>query len=214
MTATTPTGQEPDIRAALIEQGLITAADSPKGMVIGKAAELFREHGFERTTVRDLAAAVGILPGSIFHHFSNKDEILRVVMHESIVLNLARIRARLARHPSTPARLWTLIAAELWAINGDTGEAWTVLVREWRSLSAQGQARILALRDEYEAIWLDVLSAAREEGLIHSDPFIVRRLVAGALNWTVNWFRRDGEMSLDALADEVYQLATGAAAPR
>lgn len=197
------------IKRDLVERGLITDAASPKGMVIGKAAHLFQERGFERTTVRDLARDVGILPGSIFHHFSSKDEILRVVMHESIVLNLARIRARLTGCATTAARLRMLIAAELWAINGETGEAWTVLVREWRSLSAEGQGSILELRDEYETIWLGVLGEARSEGLVRSDPFIVRRLVAGALNWTVNWFRRDGELSLDALADEVFMLATG-----
>jgi len=82
-------------------------------------------------------------------------------------------------------------------------------VREWRSLSAQGQVSMLQLRDEYEAIWLEVLGEARNEGLIQGDPFIVRRLMAGAQNWTVNWFRRDGELSLDDLANEVFRLATG-----
>lgn len=197
-----------DIKRNLIEQNLITDSDSPRGVVIGKAAHLFREYGFERTTIRDLSREVGILPGSIFHHFGSKDEILRVVMRESIILNLARIRARMADCTTPAARLRMLIAAELWAINGDTEEAWTVLVREWRSLSSEGQANILQLRDEYEQIWLSVLREAHKIGLIGSDPFITRRLVAGASNWTVNWFRRDGEMSLDDLADEVFMLAT------
>src|SRR5699024_10647480 len=60
------TTSEPDIRAELVEQGLIADANSPRGMVIDKAAALFRERGFARTTVRDLAREVGILPGSIF----------------------------------------------------------------------------------------------------------------------------------------------------
>lgn len=208
MTRTQHRQADADIKHDLVARGLLTAANSPKGMVIGKAAHLFRERGFERTTIRDLARQVGILPGSIFHHFRNKDEILRVVMHESIVLNLARIRARLDDCMTPATRLHALIASELWAINGETGEAWTVLVREWRCLSAQGQVSILQLRDEYEAIWLEVLGEARNAGLIHSDPFIVRRLLAGALNWTVNWFRRDGALSLDELADEMFRLAT------
>lgn len=200
---------EPDIKAELVAQGRITDGDTPRGMVISKAAHLFRDRGFERTTVRDLAREVGILPGSIFHHFSTKDEILRVVMHDSIVLNLARIRTRLEDCTTPAACLRTLIASELWAINGDTGEAWTVLVREWRSLSAQGQNNILELRDEYESVWLSVLAEGREAGLIHTQPFIMRRMVAGALTWTVNWFRPEGSLSLDELAEEVFQMATG-----
>lgn len=210
MTQTQQQDADLAIKNDLVSSGLITAAASPKGQVIGKAAHLFRERGFERTTVRDLARDVGILPGSIFHHFRTKDEILRVVMREGIVLNLARIRARLPQCATPAESLRMLIGAELWAINGDTGEMWTVLVREWRSLSAEGQANVLELRDEYENIWLSVLDAAHAAGVIGSDPFITRRLIAGALNWTVNWFRPSGVLSLDDLADQVFRLATGA----
>ncbi len=198
-----------DIKSALVARGLITDATSPKGMVLGKAAHLFRERGFERTTVRELGREVGILPGSIFHHFQSKDEILRIVMRESIILNLARIRARLAEAATPIDRLRALIGSELWAINGDTGEAWTVLIREWRSLSPEGQANILQLRDEYEDLWLSVLTEAHEIGLVQSEPFIIRRLLIGALTWTVNWFRPDRGLSLEDLTEEVLQLAVG-----
>ncbi len=43
---------------------------------------------------------------------------------------------------------------------GGTGEAMAVLVYEWRSLSEEGQAQVLALRDTYEQIWLTVLGEA------------------------------------------------------
>lgn len=197
------------IKRDLIARARLTDPDTPKGMVLDHAARLFRERGYARTTVRDLAREVGILPGSIFHHFTSKDEILRQVMFESIVLNLARVRAELAAtRGGTRARLRALIACELWAINGDTGEAWTVLVREWPSLSRAGQAAILALRDEYEALWLSVLEAAHGQGLIRNSPFVLRRFLIGALSWTVNWYRPDGDLSLDDLTDEVMRLAT------
>jgi len=178
-------------------------------MVLDHAARLFREHGYARTTVRDLAREVGILPGSIFHHFQSKDEILRMVMRDSIILNLARVREALADATETRARLRALIECELWAINGDTGEAWTVLVREWDSLSKAGQSNILELRDEYEALWLSVLEQGHEQGLVPSQPFVLRRFLIGALSWTVNWYRPEGDLSLDDLTDEAMRLATG-----
>jgi AcrR family transcriptional regulator len=195
------------IKHDLIAEGQITDPASPKGMVLDHAARLFRDRGFERTTVRDLAREVGILPGSIFHHFQSKDEILRIVMRESIILNLARVRAALAEAHGPVESLRALIESELWAINGDTGEAWTVLVREWRSLSDAGQANILELRDEYEALWLSVLEQAHDQGLLQSQPFVLRRLLVGALSWTVNWYRPDGGLSLEDLTDEVLALA-------
>src|SRR5699024_5104929 len=100
------------------------------------------------------------------------------------------------------------LACELWAIHGDTGEAWTVLIREWRSLSDTGQANILELRDEYEHIWLDVLTEAHDAGLVKQDPFIVRRLLMGSMMWTASWFRPQRGLSLDDLTEEVLQLVT------
>lgn len=207
MTQSVQLDRRTAIKHDLIAEGQITDPASPKGMVLDHAARLFRDRGFERTTVRDLAREVGILPGSIFHHFQSKDEILRIVMRESIILNLARVRAALAEAHGPVESLRALIESELWAINGDTGEAWTVLVREWRSLSDAGQANILELRDEYEALWLSVLEQAHDQGLLQSQPFVLRRLLVGALSWTVNWYRPDGGLSLEDLTDEVLALA-------
>jgi hypothetical protein len=81
-----------------------------------------------------------------------------------------------------------------------------VLVYEWRSLSEDGQARVLALRDIYEDIWLQVLGEAKSAGLIRGDVFVTRRFLTGALSWTTTWFRADGSMSLDQLADEALTL--------
>lgn len=77
-----------------------------------------------------------------------------------------------------------------------------VLVYEWRSLSEEGQAQVLALRDIYEELWLQVLGEARDAGLIGGDVFITRRFLTGALSWTTTWFRAGGSLSLDQLADE------------
>ena len=154
----------------------------------------------------DIAAAVGIQSGSIFHHFKSKDEILRSVMEETIVYNTALMRAALAQAQGTRERLLALIRCELQSIMGGTGEAMAVLVYEWRSLSEAGQAQVLALRDTYEQIWLEVLGEARDAGYFNGDPFIQRRFLTGALSWTTTWFRSQGPMTLDQLAEEALSL--------
>ncbi|MFI8747679.1 TetR/AcrR family transcriptional regulator [Pseudomonas sp. NPDC077186] len=190
----------------LVEGGRVTDPDSARGKLLQMAAHLFRSKGFERTTVRDLAGAVGIQSGSIFHHFKSKDEILKAVMEETILYNTALMRAALAEAQGTRERLLALIRCELQSIMGGTGEAMAVLVYEWRSLSDEGQAQVLALRDTYEQIWLQVLGEAREAGYFQGDPFIQRRFLTGALSWTTTWFRPQGPMSLDQLAEEALSL--------
>ena len=138
--------------ATLIEQGLLTDPTSAKGKLLSQAARLFREKGYERTTVRDLAAAVGIQSGSIFHHFKSKEAILKAVMEEVIVYNTHRMREELAKADSPRDEVLALIRCELEAINGVTGDAMSVLVYEWRSLNADNQQYILKLRDVYETL--------------------------------------------------------------
>lgn len=191
----------------LIKEGLMTDPKSAKGRLLIEAARLFRVKGYERTTVRDLAAAVGIQSGSIFHHFKTKEEILKAVMEEVIIYNTHLMRTKLAAASSAKEEVLALITCEIEAITGVTGDAMSVLVYEWRSLNEGNQRDILKLRDEYEQLWLDALDKAKAEGQIKADTFILRRFLTGALSWTTTWYKRDGEISIEDLAEQALLLA-------
>ncbi len=60
-------------------------------------------------------------------------------------------------------------------------------------------------------MWLDVLGEARAAGYCEGDPFILRRFLTGALSWTMTWFRQDGSMTLDDLAEQALLLVYKAA---
>ena len=195
------------ILQSLIAENLVSDPNGARGRLLTEAARLFREKGYERTTVRDLAAAVGIQSGSLFHHFRTKEEILKAVMVETIRLNTALMQAALEAAESSRDKLRGLVRAELESINGQTGEAMAVLVFEWRSLSAASQAEVLELRDIYEALWLEVLEALKSEGALEADPFVVRRMLTGALSWTVTWYNPGrGGLTLDGLTDQVMAM--------
>lgn len=195
-----------EVMLELVATGQITDPESARGKLLQTAAHLFRSKGYERTTVRDLAGAVGIQSGSIFHHFKSKDEILRSVMEETILFNTALMRAALADAEGVRERLLALIRCELQSIMGGTGEAMAVLVYEWRSLSPEGQSYILGLRDIYEEMWLHVLDEARVAGYSSADPFVLRRFLTGALSWTITWFRQEGSLTLEELAEQALLL--------
>lgn len=194
------------ILRSLVADNLVSDPAGARGRLLRQAAGLFRDKGYERTTVRDLAAAVGIQSGSLFHHFRTKEEILKAVMVETIRLNTALMQAAVDEADTSHDKLRALVRAELESINGQTGEAMAVLVFEWRSLSEASQAEVLALRDIYEAIWLDVLGALSRDKALLADPFVVRRMLTGALSWTVTWYRPDGGLTLDDLTSQVLAM--------
>lgn len=192
---------------ALIDNNQITDPISAKGKLMRAAAHLFKNKGYERTTVRELGAAVGIQSGSLFHHFKSKDAILLSVMEETIIINLARMHDALNKANNSKDRLLALIRCELNSVHTDTGEAMSVLVYEWRSLKPEKQAHILQLRDEYETLWLNTIKECKSKGEIIQEAFILRRLIAGAIGWSTTWYRPDGDLSLEELAKQTLMLA-------
>jgi TetR/AcrR family transcriptional regulator, cholesterol catabolism regulator len=177
--------------------------DTPRGKLLSAAARLFREQGYDRTTVRDIAAAVGIQSGSIFHHFSSKEEILFAVTMEVIRFNTERMRQAVASATDPQEQLRGLIRVELQTIVGDTREAMIVLVRDWRCLSADKQKAALAVRAEYEGYWMQVLGVLQAQGRLSTDAMVMRRLINGMTSWTSNWFDESGQLDLDGLADVI-----------
>jgi AcrR family transcriptional regulator len=195
----------------LIDSGHITDPASPRGRLLDCAADLFSEKGFERTTVRDIAHAVGIQSGSIFHHFKTKEEILKALMTEAVLCFTEKLKAAVDEASSPEEKVLACIKSELqFTIGDDTVAAMSVLVSEWRCLSANSQQEILVLREAYEQVWMEALNSAKAAGLIKANAFVVRRLVAGAINWSPNWYHSDGTLSRDDLAAEVFGVICSA----
>ncbi|MDP5208924.1 MULTISPECIES: TetR/AcrR family transcriptional regulator [unclassified Microbulbifer] len=186
---------------ALVERGELTDPGSPRGRLLNVAARQFEQKGYARTTVRDIASEVGILSGSIFHHFASKEQILCAVMREVTIFASARMRSAMQQAESPRDKLRACIQSELEAIHGQAVPGFSILVLEWRSLSKDSRKEVLRLRDEYEHIWLIAIRAAKCPG---GDAALVRRLLVGALSHTYSWFKPRGKgLSIAELADRI-----------
>ena len=184
-------------------ENLQIGPDSAKGKLLSCAAILFRKQGFEKTTVRDIAQILGVKSGSLFHHFRTKEEILKEVMRQSILVNFHRQSEQISYVFDPVERLRTLIHCELESIHGETGNGMAVLVSEWRSLTPDSQQELLELRDQYESVWLEALDTLKVQGFVGADSntFVLRRLLSGAINWTVYWFRMGEPLEVKELVD-------------
>jgi TetR/AcrR family transcriptional regulator, cholesterol catabolism regulator len=181
------------------------------------AAQLFREKGFEGTTIRDIAHAVGMRSGSPFYHFANKHEILMAVMEEGLRQGLERTRAVLADdHPSATEQFKRLVRAH-YGILHDTGSDFIpVMLYDWRSLPDQYRRRIIVLKDHYDAIWQRTLDALHAEGRLHTEPHLARLMILGAINFSATWYhaesRKPRAVDLDELSAQTVALVLHEAA--
>ncbi len=185
---------------------LATVADEDgnrRADLIRVAARLFREKGFEGTTIRAIADAVGMRSGSPFYHFKSKQEILAAVMEEGLVAGLAETERIAALELAPREKFHALVRSHLQTVLGEGHDFIPVLLYDWRSLTPDLQERIIGLKDRYDLIWQDALRNLAEQGLIKSDNRVVRLLLLGAINYSVQWYKPGKGISLDQLADEV-----------
>jgi hypothetical protein len=81
-----------------------------------------------------------------------------------------------------------------------------VLLYEWRALSEESRAEVIAVKDRYEAVWQPVLRELKKAGRLGDDGKVARLLLFGALNWTVQWYRPGGGLGLDQIAERAIDL--------
>ncbi|CAN5681943.1 TetR/AcrR family transcriptional regulator [soil metagenome] len=177
--------------------------------LVRAAARLFRKKGFDATSTRDIATAVGMRSGSPFYHFKSKGALLYAVMEEGMrsahERQLAALRAAVESGKGTAAGagahalLGALIRNHLVVLLGPASDFIPVMLYEWRSLTPRQRASLAKLQGEYEADWAPVLEALHASGALKADVKLARLLIFGALNWSAQWFSRRGTASLDDL---------------
>lgn len=175
--------------------------DSLRGELIKRSAYLFRTQGYDNTTVRDIAAAAGIHSGSWFYHFKTKQEILAAVMEQGMTDSLASLEA-IGLHTLAPRMAFQrLVEVHLHTMLAPNHDFIPVLLYEWRSLDQGSRARIIKLKDRYEAIWDEVIAALHQSGDWRMPTRLDRLFLFGALNWTAQWYKPGGT-SLEELAEQ------------
>ena len=175
------------------------------------AAHLFVEKGFEATTTRDIANAVGMRSGSPFYHFRSKQDLLKAAMAEGLETGYHRLQAAIEGIDEPEKRLRILIRTHLSNLLEGECEA-PMLLFESRSLDAAARAEIAAITDRYQKPWQETLDELAASGRLKSAQAPVRLLLFGMLNWTPQWYRADGGLSLDQMTDGVMTLLLGARA--
>lgn len=173
------------------------------------SARLFREKGFDGTTIRDISTAADMHSGSPFYHFKTKQDILVAVMEQGLAEGLRKTEAVMALPLSPEQRLVRVIRSHLGTILEDGNDFIPVLLYDWRSLSPLNRRRVVALKDRYDALWQRLIDELQAAGHMPSDAQLARLLILGAVNWTGTWYRPGGRLSLDQVAEDAVRFFLG-----
>jgi AcrR family transcriptional regulator len=184
------------------------------------AADVLRQNGYEATTMKDIAARVGLTAASLYHHFKSKDFLLLSVLEIGLEHAIARLEPLVSDvHSPCSERLRRMIATHIIEVADNTAVG-AAMVFEIRSLMnarlsprngiteddyAEFTARresFFRRRDVFEGLFKQVIRQGMASGEFRPvDAGIVTKAMMGAQNWVGVWYKANGRLTGQQVAE-------------
>jgi len=174
--------------------------------IIQAGAQIFRLKGYHATSMQDIAEAVHLQKASLYHHVQSKQDILVTILDQALDLMIADMESVLGSPASSPEKLTSAVHAYVRHLV-DQRDLAAVLLYEYRSLDSRRRTRHLARRDRFEGLWRSLLEQGVAQGAFRPlDVPIVASAFLGVMNGMLAWYRADGRLSSDQIADTFSDL--------
>jgi AcrR family transcriptional regulator len=169
--------------------------------LLSEAAALFRKRGYDATSTRALADSLGIQKASLYHHISNKEQLLYEMAVRSMDRMDARIRAAVDEQTDPVERLGALIESHVTAML-EQPDPYAASLLELKSLTGEHGQRLIKRRRDYEETLDRMVHDAQEAGAVRTDipSKLLALLMLGTMNWTLFWYRPEGSVPPRELA--------------
>jgi len=190
----------------------------PRQEILRTAARLFQQRGYDATSMNDVAAALKLSKGGLYHHFQSKDEILFHIMSHAMAITEERVinvvrridpaRVDVTRIDITEERLRTLIRLHIQVVLSPEDREITVMLHENHPLPPALRRKINARKKDYlhfvEHLIADVQRDAQRKRNSSSSvtPRAAALALVGMINWIYQWYKPDGPLTGEALVQQ------------
>jgi AcrR family transcriptional regulator len=183
-----------------------TETSARKAQLLETAERLFRQRGYQATSMRDIAAEIGIKGGSLYSHVASKEDLLQEIAVRAADDFFTAIEPIIAADEPAQLKLRRAIIAHVGVITQNLDAA-AVYFHEWRHLSEPHRSAFARRRDAYEALFRGIIGEGIRAGIFAPvDEKFAALLVLSALNWTHQWYRPDGAMSPEEIGRTLADL--------
>ena len=180
--------------------------DRRRAEVVLGAARVFAERGYDQTSVPELAEALGLAAGSLYHYFPSKEHLLRAICDQLMDPLLEQAEALPAEQPAEHLRA----LVRLWVEHVVAHRDHMLVFQQERHVIERGAAwrGVRASRKAFERIAEDALVRAGAGAA--TDPRLALSALLGMVNHTAQWYRPRGRLSATEIADGYVELLVGA----
>jgi AcrR family transcriptional regulator len=174
--------------------------------ILDVAVSVFRERGYDGSTLDDVARAAGITKASIYYHVRSKEELLARGVGRALDALFAVLDEPPARRGRASARLKYIVHRTI-EITVDQLPEVTLLLRVRGNTPVERQ--IMERRREFDHLIARVMRQAQRQGDIRADvePRLATRLLFGMLNSITEWYRQGGKLDAPEIADAISRIA-------
>ena len=180
----------------------------PRQEILRASARLFQQQGYDATSMNDIAAALRLSKGGLYHHFQSKDEILFDLMNHAMDITEESVLSPVKGIADPEERLRMLVRRHIAVVLSERDREITVMLHENHPLSPALRKRINARKKSYIHFVEDLIAEVqRARGL---EPKILPRAAAfallGMINWIYQWYRPEGTLEQEAIAEQYTQI--------
>jgi AcrR family transcriptional regulator len=176
------------------------------------AAEVFHSKGYDKTSMSDIASAVGLTKAGLYHHVSSKEQLLSTVLDYGMDMTEALVVKPLESVTDPILRLKTMIELHLRLILEGRKLAVTGLLHECQGLSPAAETRINRRKKKYVHLVSDIIRDVLEHRTVEPgaggqvDPKVAALALLGMLNWTYQWYKPTGTVKPEEVIREFQTL--------
>jgi len=177
--------------------------DRRRAEVITAAARHFARRGYDQTTVAQLTEAMGLAAGGLYHYFRSKEELLIAICDALMEPLLEEAEALLAEIDDPREQLRELV--RLWVAHVIEHRDHMLVFQQERHVIERGAQwkKVRDARKRFERLLADVLARARPND---GDDRIALGALLGMVNHTAQWYRPNGRLSPEQIADGYVDL--------
>ena len=191
-----------------------SAVDS-RQEILRTAARLFQQRGYDATSMNDVAAALKLSKGGLYHHFQSKDEILFEIMDHAMEITQERVIGPVRGIADPEERLRALIRLHIEVVLSPRDREITVMLHENHPLPPALRKRINVRKKEYvhflEQLMADVQNKVRpaNAGRAKVSPRAAAFALLGMINWIYQWYKPEGDLQAQNLIPQFTELIFG-----
>jgi len=184
----------------------------PRQEILRASARLFQQQGYDGTSMNDVAAALKLSKGGLYHHFQSKDEILFDLMSHAMDITEEKVLKPVKAIADPEERLRTLIRLHIGVVLSERDREITVMLHENHQLSPALRKRINARKKDYihfvenliAEVQAKLQSPRQSKGTV--TPRAAAFALLGMINWIYQWYRPEGSLQQENLAQQYTEI--------